>query len=186
MFWWQVTKYDPLNRNEKGHYLKDEWTSSSDIGTIYEGKKFDSIEYKRVEDSYAYAVNNFLESTNTKYLTVTELQINTFRRKKTEYTKEMLNLYKNVKKGDLIAQKDIEIMVRLSLRENIWCMLESEKIRIHFGYDYYMFIGTNDFPPLELLEKIEEKKLFVERIPCSPLCSDEEYESVMKSMGQEV
>jgi len=77
-------------------------------------------------------------------------------------------------------------MARLSLRENMWCELESEKMNVHFCYDYYMFIGTKDFPPIELLEKIEEKNLFVERIPCSPLCSDEEYESIMKSMGQEV
>ncbi len=31
-FMWRVTKYNPTFRDENGTYIKDEWTSFSDIG----------------------------------------------------------------------------------------------------------------------------------------------------------
>lgn len=39
MFCWQITKYDPKNRDENNRYLKDEWTDYSSIGEIFEGKE---------------------------------------------------------------------------------------------------------------------------------------------------
>ena len=35
-----IVKYAPENYDERGIYRKDEWTSSSDIGEIYDGKRF--------------------------------------------------------------------------------------------------------------------------------------------------
>ncbi|SDW87482.1 hypothetical protein SAMN05444487_10773 [Marininema mesophilum] len=32
MKFWRVKKYNPANRNKAGHYLKNEWTSFSEIG----------------------------------------------------------------------------------------------------------------------------------------------------------
>ncbi len=53
-----ITKYNPIYRNELGHYLKDEWTSISDIGTIYNGIEFTFDEYVKVEN--LYVKSNFL------------------------------------------------------------------------------------------------------------------------------
>ena len=46
MYCWQTTKYNPKYRNEKGHYLKEEWTFFTTSRTIVEGKKitFDELD----------------------------------------------------------------------------------------------------------------------------------------------
>lgn len=40
MIWHEIVKYSSENYGENGVYTKDEWTSRSDIGTVYEGKTF--------------------------------------------------------------------------------------------------------------------------------------------------
>lgn len=49
MYKYRISKYNPQYRNEEGCYTKNEWTSYSDIGTIYEGRKFTKEEYLYVE-----------------------------------------------------------------------------------------------------------------------------------------
>lgn len=39
-YMWRITKYNPLNRDENGLYVKDEWTSFSDIGDFYNDLEF--------------------------------------------------------------------------------------------------------------------------------------------------
>lgn len=39
MFWWRITKYNPIYRNEKGYYLKDEWSDFSCADHIFGGEK---------------------------------------------------------------------------------------------------------------------------------------------------
>ena len=35
MYGWRITKYNPAFRDERGAYLKDEWTSVSDVGKSF-------------------------------------------------------------------------------------------------------------------------------------------------------
>ena len=45
-----ITKYNPIYRNEFGHYQHDEWTSISDIGKSFEKMKPEII----ISESYSY------------------------------------------------------------------------------------------------------------------------------------
>ena len=56
MHCYRITKYNPKYRNSSGAYLKDGWTSISDIGTIYNGKKSTLKEYFKIEEAYVKAI----------------------------------------------------------------------------------------------------------------------------------
>jgi hypothetical protein len=52
-----------------------------------------------------------------------------------------------------VCGSDLDWVVRLALREALWCRLKGERgFYVHFGYDYYMYIGSEvlgaDPPPM--------------------------------------
>ena len=49
---WRITKYNPAFRDERGVYLKDEWTSVSDVGKSFDGVVLTFKEYREIEDNY--------------------------------------------------------------------------------------------------------------------------------------
>jgi hypothetical protein len=51
MYNWRITKYNPAYRDNAGCYLKDEWTSISDIGNIYDREVITYETSKKVEDA---------------------------------------------------------------------------------------------------------------------------------------
>lgn len=58
------------------------------------------------------------------------------------YTAEMENVYVTIREGDIVKSPNIEHLIRLILRENIWCKFKySSDFYLHFGYDYYMYLG---------------------------------------------
>lgn len=59
-FCWRITKYDPTKRNSQGWFLEETWTSFSDIGKLYEGKKVTYDEYVYVENLYISAILEFI------------------------------------------------------------------------------------------------------------------------------
>ena len=149
MAFYRITKYNPQFRRKDGSYGKSEWTSVSDIGRIYQDGQLTVESYLQVETAYVKAITQFLLQANCKKLTVNNLEL------KENYgalpkqiiagSKEMLNL---IQDGAEISGEIIEGAVRLNLREIIWCRLHGDNgVYIHFGYDYYMYIGieSNSF-----------------------------------------
>ncbi len=66
------------------------------------------------------------------------------------------------------ADKIIEIATKC-LREELWCKIMSPyKLFVHFGYDYYMYIGSAKELSTEIILEIEKLGLFVELIDQSP------------------
>ena len=60
-----------------------------------------------------------------------------------------------------VKLKLIPILIRLTLRNKIWCKLESKNSYLHFGYDYYMYIGVD--LPFEVVNNVCTKyNLFCE------------------------
>ena len=44
----------------------------------------------------------------------------------------------------VVSDQDLDKVVRMTLREVIWCkMIGDNGVYLHFGYDYYMYIGSN-------------------------------------------
>ena len=48
MYSWRIAKYNPKYRNNKGAFVKNEWTSFSDIDKIFNGKKLTLENYIKI------------------------------------------------------------------------------------------------------------------------------------------
>ncbi|AIQ14932.1 hypothetical protein [Paenibacillus durus] len=163
---YRISKYNPLNRNDNGTYAVNEWTSLSDVGRTYSGRKFTIEEYLCVEDKYVKAIKIFMY-----HLNITELQVETLDKWNAElkstrfhqhYNSTMKSVYSKIQESDIIQSPEIEQITRLILREDIWCKFKySSDFYVHFGYDYYMYLGgTKDCS--KAIEEITHSGLFVE------------------------
>lgn len=63
--------------------------------------------------------------------------------------------------------EEVLMIARGVLREDFWCKLEAKDFFIHFGYDYYMYIGA-DIEEEKMSEIARKNGLFAEHIGISP------------------
>ena len=163
-----ITKYNPIYRNEKGHYLKDEWTSISDIGAIYNGTEFTFDEYVKVENLYVNAVFLTLDYLRSKGVKITHIiKLASQKDFKKYKSMELVDTFCKIEKdGELITNRAIiEHLIRLRLREFI-VQLEltinsKNRTELLFGFDYYMYLKTNqEVEPL--LKQINKLGLFTD------------------------
>ena len=155
MFCWQITKYDPKNRDADRVYLKDEWTDYSCIGKSFEGKELTYEDYLKVEDAYIQAVLLFMKCLDLDSLKVISLEKNG--KNPNSVTLEGIK----IKNNTFYPKEKIVFIIRSILRFKFWCMLETENMRVKFGYDYYMMIGCT-MPCATTIAQIEGIGLFVE------------------------
>jgi hypothetical protein len=166
MFNWRVTKYNPHYRDEVGRYKKYEWTSFCEIGRIFDGNKLTNDNYSDIENAYVEAIVAFMDSVEIKSLTVKGLEKKSnnimLNREHVLYSDEMINLYTALQENDVLNIREVQCLARLVLREDLWCKLEKDDIMfVHFGYDYYMYIGSHKICE-DAINKIKERGLFVE------------------------
>lgn len=159
MFWLRITKYNPQFRNEKGPYMKDEWTSYSEIGNAFDGKIVTFQDYIKIEDAYVYAVTSFMHCLHISELKVVDLE-HKFNRFDKNYSEQMIKTLKALKSNQIISGSIADI-IRLILRENTWCKLEGIGLAVDFGHEYYMYIGSEKKCE-DQIKAIEKKGLFVE------------------------
>lgn len=156
MFGWRITKYNPQYRDDRGAYLKDEWICYSDIGEAFEDKIFTLAEYLKTENAYIQAILLFMEDLNVNSLRISSLE------KDGKCPKKVLVDDIEIVNNMDVARKDIIPIIQLILRKKIWCKFETKEMYVHFGYDYYMYIGSIKRPSDSTIEKIEQMGLFVE------------------------
>lgn len=161
MFCWRITKYNSAYRDENGSYIADEWTSFSDIGKNFESGKLTFDDYIKIEDAYIQAITYFMDCLGIETLQITDLEIGAKPSGNQFYSPEMMHVLDSLSDGKKVAKEQVGIIVRLVLRENIWCKLAAESMYVHFGYDYYMYIGSKK-PCDGAVNKIEQSGLFVE------------------------
>lgn len=159
---YRVAKYDPNNRNEWGHYIKDEWTSFSDIGKAFADGVFTYDEYEKAESAYINTIFAFMECISIKALKLTAVW-NGKRYKEAGF---------QFKNGTEYSGEKLRRVIQLTLRGKIGCHLVSEpSMFVHFGYDYYMYIGTNKLCP-EALARAKESGLHPEKFESPYLDSE--------------
>ena len=129
MFEFRVTKYDPRFRAADGSYARDEWTSVSDIGRTYGGVLVTREEYERTESSYLAAARAFLEEAAVQVVSIRGLEDPNTR-------------YPQFCDGAAVPVEEIDSLLSLMLREELWCRLEAKDAFVHIGYDYYMYVGV--------------------------------------------
>jgi hypothetical protein len=129
VFEFRVTKYDPAYRDESGAYQRDEWTAFSDIGKSFNGDILTQEEYQRVEDAYVSSALSFLREAGRSLLVVVGLENNR--------GSPLAPL-----EGSVLQEPQLGEVIRNVLREKFWCRLEGDDCFLHFGWDYYVYIGV--------------------------------------------
>ena len=148
MFEYRVTKYNPALRNAKGVYIPQEWTSVADIGRVFGGIVLTVDEYRRVEQAYIRSALAFLGEGG-----VTSLRVEGLENSKRSPV--------GFGEGSVVSGEQIDDLIRQVLREEFWCRLEAQDGFVHFGWDFYMYIGVlHRCPKAERLAK--ELELFAE------------------------
>ena len=126
---YRVTKYNPAFRDQWGHYTRAEWIMFKDIGETYSGVLFTREEYERVEEAYVQAALSFLRESGLSSIRVAGIE---------NHSKQPLDFDNN----SVLPLDRIGEIIRRTLREEIYCRLEGSECFVHFGWDYYMYIGV--------------------------------------------
>jgi hypothetical protein len=155
---YRITKYNPQFRDSTGAFLKHEWTSISDIGSSFAGVILKKEDYLAVESAYVESVMEF----------ITEDQITALHAVGVENHGNAIS----PNEGQIIPTCDLPEIIRSVLREEFWCRLEVEDRFIHFGYDYYIYIGVHNRCEASI-QSAHAKRLFVESFT-SPYLETEE------------
>ncbi|MFG2799885.1 S1 RNA-binding domain-containing protein [Streptomyces pseudovenezuelae] len=158
---YRVTKYDPADRDEDGHYIGPEDTFS---------------DHDQVEAAYLQAVEAFAVSTGIDHLTVREPQVPSpvhFGVEELLGGSGLDGLFPTGPSGFHDGAEmplDISLeLVRIMLRDGgAWCRLEVEDVfRVHVGWDQYLYIGSSQ-PCEDTLARTRALGLFPERVDASP------------------
>ncbi|MER6956378.1 S1 RNA-binding domain-containing protein [Streptomyces sp. NPDC000618] len=161
----RITKYDPADRDEHGHYIGSE-EPTSDRGAV--------------ESAYLQAVAAFAAAAGVDQLAIREPQIPGPAHFGLEPAVEGHGL-RGLFPPDLSGFHDgAEIslsvgleLVRAMLRDNgAWCRLEVEdRFAVHVGWDQYVYVRT-DKPSESALAHTRALGLFPERLQASPYEAD--------------
>lgn len=143
---YRITKYNPKHRDEAGQYTKDEWTSYSAVGKYISEK-----EYLEIEKAYIETALSFIRENGIEGLTLKEFE------NQNNYSENNSSLAEN----QTLNISQIEKVIQNILREKYWAKLEAKEMYIHFGYDFYMYIGVSN-ESLKSIEFTKTKGLFVE------------------------
>ncbi|WP_406286849.1 S1 RNA-binding domain-containing protein [Streptomyces sp. NBC_00209] len=158
---YQVTKYDPADRDQHGHYVGVE-PATSDHG--------------RVETAYLQAIAAFAEESGVDQLAVREPQIGGFCHFGLEPPVDGYGLtdvfpagLTGFHDGALVSMAVGLELVRAMLRDNgAWCRLEAEgAFTVHVGWDQYLYVGSSR-PCEAALARTRSLGLFPERVHASP------------------
>ncbi len=149
MEYFRITKY---NHEKFGtsEYMND-WTSVSDVGKTFGGKVLTPDVYIETENKYIYLLCEFMKENSVSAFNICGLEkcdieenldrINSRDIYVPKGTKELISSISKTQKIEGV--ENISILARLILREVLWCKLEHPSMFVHFGYDYYMYVGCN-------------------------------------------
>lgn len=136
---YRISKYNPDLRTPTGSFLNDDWTSYSDI--VVPGNAESYAKYKQVEDSYLYYLDVIMRANRIASCYVDSIEGPNISLMKNRGNELGSSISEEIVDGQLITSNKVLFLARLVLREIIWCRFQSNHIYIHFGYDYYMYIG---------------------------------------------
>ncbi|MEV7279262.1 RNA-binding protein [Streptomyces sp. NPDC093111] len=169
----RITKYDPADRDEHGHYTGTEDTVS---------------DHGPVEAAYLAAIAAFAEASGIDQLEIREPQVTGFVHFDLEPPAEGHGL------GELFppdltgfhdgAEVSLPValeLVRVMLRDHgAWCRLETGDVfTVHVGWDQYVYVGS-DWPCADAVTRTRELGLFPEPMPASPYAAQFDEPGVTK------
>jgi hypothetical protein len=169
MNWYRISKYDPAFRDEDGRYLRDEWTSVTDIGQSFDGVMLDVSTYLATETAYVHAVGEFMADAGVTSLRVGSLEppsdLDLLWKYGLPDAEELAPLAHELRDGMELAGSRVDQALRLNLRELLWCeMTRPGRLSVDVGHDYYLHLATAA-PSERAIAKTHELGLFVHEAP---------------------
>ncbi|MEU8516542.1 RNA-binding protein [Kitasatospora sp. NPDC048722] len=162
----RITKYDPADRNEWGHYTGT-LDSASDHGPV--------------EAAYLAAVAAFAEDAGVRHLDIREPQLapgfTHFGLEPAIEGHGLAGLFPpdltGYHDGAMVVLPVALELVRAMLRDNgAWCCLETDDgFTVHVGYDQYLYVGTAG-PCERAVARTRAMGLFPEPVDASPYDDD--------------
>ena len=179
MYFWRITKYNPKNRDQNGFYQKNEWTSVSDIGKTFDDGVLTFDDYLLCENAYIDAIVMFMHGNNVEFINIEGLEEGNYI-EFTDFSEPYVReFYRSLRNDMLISKNNVAQLSKFILRELVWCKLTSDRMFVHFGYDYYVYVGSEQ--PLEnVINIITNSGLFVEPF-ISPYINDKRDNSEKKN-----
>ncbi len=136
----RISKYDPTNRRSDGTYDRNEWTSYSELGKEFVDGILTLDSYTEVENKYVLAVRSFFERAGISRFLIDEVELGN-----EEIESVAVNGSLHLVAGSYLPLDQLECVIRMSLREEVWCKLSgAHQSYLHFGYDYYVYVGSAD------------------------------------------
>ncbi|MER5536705.1 hypothetical protein [Streptomyces mirabilis] len=172
-YMYRVTKYDPADRDEHGHYTGTEDTVS---------------DHGEIEAAYLQAVLAFAVEARIERLSVREPQVPSLAHFGLERPLENFGLEGLFPTGLTGFHDGAEVpldigleLVRRMLRDSgRWCRLEAEgTFAVHVGWDQYLYVSSSR-PCEEALARTCELGLFPERLDASPYGFEAEEDGVQR------
>ncbi|MFD1938267.1 MULTISPECIES: RNA-binding protein [Nonomuraea] len=158
---YQVTKYDPVDRDEHGHYVGPE--------DVHD-------DHGPVEAAYLAAVAAFAQETGVTHLAIRDPEVTGLVSFGVEppidghglvglFPPDLTGYHDGAQVPMAVALE----LVRAMLRDNgAWCRLEAEdRFFVHVGYDQYVYVGSA-LPCPRAVEFTHQRGLFAEPISQSP------------------
>ncbi|WP_329016494.1 S1 RNA-binding domain-containing protein [Streptomyces sp. NBC_01601] len=174
----RITKYDPADRDEHGHYTGAE-EPTSDHGAV--------------EAAYLRSIAAFAAATGTDRLAIREPQIAGVAHFGLEPTLGDHGLgglfppdLSGFHDGAEVPLSGALELVRAMLRDHgVWCRLEAEDgFAVHVGWDQYVYVSSDE-PCESALESTRALGLFPERLPASPYEPDFDEPGVQRPADDE-
>ena len=148
---YRVTKYDPSLRGEDGSFQGETWTAYSDVGRNFNGVELVESDYLRVEAAYLFAIEALLSEARVDRLVLRGLE-----------NRRATKLPKIFRTGAKLNVAQCVEFASFALREQAWGKLvDPVRAYVHFGYDYYMYLGVPARCPAAIAE-VQRRGLFVE------------------------
>ncbi|WP_434799127.1 hypothetical protein [Terrisporobacter vanillatitrophus] len=162
---YRISKYDPKYRDEHGIYTRNEWTSISDVGEYFNGYEVTMEEYLDTENKYVKAINIILDYLKISYLYIMELEKyeDTITEINNDFCQNDIDRNDFIKEGQELNRKEINYVIKSTLRERFWCGLYSKATHIIIkpGYDFYINIISPKLPNV-IIKKINELGLYID------------------------
>lgn len=147
---YRISKYSPSFRDPYGAYIRDDWTSYSDIGKEFSGEKLTAERYLAVERKYCDIVKSVSEENQISRFHVCELE-HTFSLPEIDHmlsckgltlSSEEKECILSIDNGNIVTLRELNQVVTLILRDAFWCKLVGNRSNytIEFGYDLYVYI----------------------------------------------
>ncbi len=173
----RITKYNPVDRDELGHYTGVE-EAVSDHGPV--------------EAAYLAAIAAFAEASGVDRLEIREPAVSGFVHFGVEASEGAHGLA-GLFPPDLTGYHDgAEVsvpvaleLVRAMLRDQgVWCRLEAGDVfTVHVGWDQYVYVGS-DRPSADAVARTKELGLFPEAVTVSPYAEELEEPEAMEAADE--